>query len=142
GIKRGIMEITDHILINKADGKNTDLAKKAREEYRSAIHLFPASASEWVVPVGICSATENKGISEAWKTIGQFQKQMKASGWLEKNRKSQIMSWFHGQIGNQLNEGFYADPNIKQEIKKKEEMISSQKLSVRKAVEDLFKNRS
>ncbi|MEP1093839.1 MAG: methylmalonyl Co-A mutase-associated GTPase MeaB [Cyclobacteriaceae bacterium] len=142
GIKRGIMEITDHILINKADGKNADLAKKAREEYRSAIHLFPANESEWVVPVDICSATENTGVSEVWDAIEQFQKQMKASGWLEKNRRSQTLNWFHEQIGYQLRERFYSDQEIKDEIKKKEEMISSQKLSVRKAVDDLFRNRN
>ena len=141
GIKRGIMEITDHILINKADGKNEEVAKKAREEYRSAIHLFPANESSWIVPVGLCSATENKGIDEAWETIDQFQKQMKASGWLENNRRNQALNWFHEQIGASLRHNFFSDPAIKAEIEKKEEMISSQKISVRKAVDDLF-NRS
>lgn len=142
GIKRGIMEITDHILINKADGKNADLAKKAREEYRSAIHLFPPSESNWVVPVDLCSATENTGINEAWGTIGQFQEQMKGSGWLENNRRNQALNWFHEQIGASLRHSFFSDPKIKDEIEKKEEMISSQKISVRKAVDDLFKNRN
>ncbi len=138
GIKRGIMELADHVLINKADGKTLDLAKRAKEEFKSALHLFPSNSSGWVVPVGLCSAIEKTGIEEAWKTIEQFQKQMKANGWMESNRKDQAVRWFRERINHQLIDDFYSNPGILNEIKEKEEMISSQKISVRKALEELF----
>jgi LAO/AO transport system kinase len=138
GIKRGIMEMADHILINKADGENLTAAKKALKEYANAIHLFPPNENGWVVPVGLCSAMEKTGIEQAWKEIQSFEKQMRTSGWFEKNRKRQLIKWFHERIHARLMENFYMQPNIKEEIKKREEMISSQKLSVRKAVDELF----
>ncbi len=141
GIKRGIMELADHILINKADGNNLDTARSAREEFRNAIHLLPPHESDWVVPVELCSSLEKTGISEAWKTMGQYQKQMKGSGWIYLNRKNQSIRWFRERISTSLQEDFYSNPKINEEIKEKEEMISSQKISVRKAVDELFKNR-
>ena len=138
GIKRGIMELADHILINKADGKNLDPAKKAREDFKSALHLFPKSESGWVVPVGLCSATEKTGIEETWEKISQFHSQMKATGWLDANRQAQSLRWFHERINDCLIDEFYSDPEKRNELKEKEEMISSQKISVRKAVDELF----
>ncbi len=142
GIKRGIMELADHVLINKADGNMLDSAKNAKEDFKSALHLFPSNPSGWVVPVGLCSAINKTGIEEAWETINQFQKQMKASGWLEANRKDQAIQWFHERINNHLIDDFYSDHEKQNEIKEKEEMISSQRISVRKAIDELFRNRS
>ena len=142
GIKRGIMEMADHILINKSDGSNTEPAKRAKTDYKNALHLFRKTESNWVVPVGLCSAVEKTGIKEAWELIEKFQKQMKSSGWLENNRKKQAIRWFHEQIGDYLKNEFYSETKTKKLIKEREEMISSQKISVRKAVAGLFKSRT
>ncbi|WP_421764414.1 methylmalonyl Co-A mutase-associated GTPase MeaB [Ekhidna sp.] len=138
GIKRGIMEMADHILINKADKDNTKAAKRAREDYKNAVHLFPPNDANWVVPVGLCSALEKKGIDEAWKEIEKYVAHSKSNEWFYENRKNQGIKWFHERISARLQSSFYSKPEIKQEIKKREELISSQKISVRKAVDELF----
>lgn len=138
GIKRGIMEMADHILINKADKDNLKAAKRAKEDYKNAVHLFPPNEADWVVPVGLCSALEQEGIQEAWKEIDKYHNHAISTGWFEENRKRQAIKWFHERIHARLEDSFYDQPSIKEEIKKREELISSQKISVRKAVEELF----
>ena len=138
GIKRGIMEMADHILINKADSNNVKAASKAKEEYQNAVHLFPPNEADWVVPVGLCSAVEKTGIDDAWKAITQYEKQTRSSEWFDENRKQQAIKWFHERIRARLEDSFYAKPSIKEEIKKREELISNQRISVRKAVDELF----
>jgi LAO/AO transport system kinase len=141
GIKRGIMELTDHVLINKADGENVAPAKLAKEEVKSALHLFPPKNSGWVVPVNLCSSTDKTGISDVIGKIEQYKSEMSANGWLDKNRENQSISWFHERISTQLKEEFYSNPIVKKSIKNWEEQISSHKVSVRTAVQNLFKNR-
>ncbi len=138
GIKRGIMEMADHILINKADNDNLKAAKHAKDDYWNAVHLFPPNDADWVVPVGLCSALEKNGIEEVWSEIENYQSHTAKNGWFEENRKRQAIKWFHERIHARLEETFYSKPMVKEEIKKREELISSQKLSVRKAVEELF----
>ena len=138
GIKRGIMEMADHILINKADKDNLKPAKKAREDYKNAVHLFPPNEAGWEVPVGLCSAMERSGMEEAWKEISKYEQHAKSNGWFEENRRRQAIKWFHERIHARLETRFYEQASIKEEIKKREELISSQKISVRKAVEELF----
>ncbi len=69
GIKRGIMEMADALVINKADGDNVKKAKLAQLEYKNALHLFPPSESGWIPTVNTCSSLNNKGIEEVWKVI-------------------------------------------------------------------------
>lgn len=138
GIKRGIMEMADHILINKADGDNLKEAKRSAKEYKNAIHLFPPNEAEWEVPVDLCSALKKTGIQESWKKIEDYVTKAKSSEWFHENRKRQVVKWFHERIHDKLEEQFYSKPEVKEEIKKREEMISSRKISVRKALDGLF----
>jgi len=138
GIKRGIMEMADHILINKADGQNLKAAKRAREDYKNAVHLFPPNEAQWEVPVGLCSATEKTGIEEVWQTIDAYESHSQKSGWFEENRKQQLIKWFHERLHARLEANFYQKPNVQKEIKKREDLVSSLQISVRKAVEELF----
>lgn len=138
GIKRGIMEMADHLLINKADGDNLKRAKQAKGEFAGAIHLFPPHEAGWSVPVGLCSAQEKKGIEDTWKQMCRFQKLSTANGWIHKNRQHQLLQWFHQSIRQRLEATFFAKEEVKQKIKKKEALIASQRLSVRKAVDELF----
>lgn len=138
GIKRGIMEMADHILINKADGDNKERAMKSAKEYKNAIHLFPPNEANWEVPVALCSAVEENGIVEAWTKIEEYIDQSKSSGWMDEHRKRQTLKWFHERIQTRLEDQFYQRPEIKSEIKKREELISSHKISVRKAIDELF----
>ena len=138
GIKRGIMEMADHILINKADGDNLIKAKRAAKEYQNAIHLFPPNDSAWIVPVGTCSALENRGLEDVWREIQKFTESTHENGWFARNRSAQTINWFHERVKNHLLTSFHQNSDMKAKMKKKEELISSQKLSVRKAVLELF----
>ena len=137
GIKRGIMEMADHILINKADGANLEAAKKAAKAYQNAVHLFPAHEAGWTVPVATCSALEKTGIKGVWSKIEAF-RQLTAGDWFEQNRRLQDIKWFHALIRSALELNFFGKANIKEAISRKEALISARKISVRKAVQELF----
>ncbi len=137
GIKRGIMEMADHIVINKADGSNVKMAKRAAKEYQNAIHLFPPNESGWVVPVSTCSSTENKGIKDVWSKMEDYTEQT-TNGWFDLNRQEQNIKWFHERLDAKLHQDFFGRPEIQLEIGKKEKLIASQQISVRKAVDELF----
>lgn len=89
GIKRGIMEAADLIVINKADGNNVETARKARKQMEMALHLFPTHASEWTPKVLLASALQNEGISRCWETITERQRVITENGWLKSNRQLQ-----------------------------------------------------
>ncbi len=98
GIKRGIMELTDLLLINKADGQNLEKAKRARQEYARAIHFFPPHPGNWTPRTGICSALENSGIKEVESIIKDYQIQTQENGYWTKKRKDQNRFWFESSV--------------------------------------------
>ena len=102
GIKRGIMELADALVITKADGDNCQKAKNAGLEYKSALHLFPAMENGWTPQVSTCSALENTGVGQILETITKFDAQMLSSGWKIKNRKDQNNYWLHLKIKEEL----------------------------------------
>ena len=113
GIKRGIMEMADAIVINKADGENLKPAQKARAEFRRALHLYPANDSGWQPKVLLCSALEKTGINEVWDLISDYQKLLKDSGEFETKRYKQNKFWMLQTIEEHLKNRFYNHPEIK-----------------------------
>ena len=95
GIKRGIMELADGLIINKADGDNIINAKNAALAYKRALHLFPTMENGWTPKVSVCSAIKNTGIDKVWDTITTYDSQMSASGWKNVNREKQNIYWLH-----------------------------------------------
>jgi len=112
GIKRGIMEMADLIVINKADGDNITKAQVAVSIYKNALHLFPALPNGWTPDVLTASATENMGIHNVWEKINEFMLQTKANGYFEKNRKEQALTILNDTIESNLNSNFYNDHTI------------------------------
>ncbi len=102
GIKRGIMELADALVITKAEGDNFQKAKNAALEYKRALHLFPAMENGWIPQVSTCSSLENTGIADIFETINRFDAQMIASGWKAENRKQQNTYWLHHIIKEEL----------------------------------------
>ena len=102
GIKRGIMELADALIITKADGDNLQKAKNAALEYKRALHLFQPMENGWLPKVNICSALENTGITEIFETINTFNKQMTNSGWKIQNREKQNNYCLHQRIKEEL----------------------------------------
>ncbi|MBT4882111.1 MAG: methylmalonyl Co-A mutase-associated GTPase MeaB [Flavobacteriales bacterium] len=102
GIKRGIMELADALIITKADGDNLQKAKNAAMEYKRALHLFPPMENGWTPQVSTCSALENIGVLEIFETINKFDTQMISSGWKNENRENQNSYWLHHIVKEEL----------------------------------------
>ena len=102
GIKRGIMELADMIVINKAEGDNLQKSKNAKLEYQRALHLFPSMENAWTPKVSVCSALENTGITEIWEVINEYNSKMTSSGWKIENRTRQNIYFLHRTIKEEL----------------------------------------
>ncbi len=139
GIKRGIMEMADGIVITKADGTNTDKAKMARVEYARALHLFPPTESNWIPEVLTCSSTEKKGIKEVYDMIDKYKRHSVSRGFYETKRAHQTKQWLHQTINDTLIERFYSNPIIKEEILKIEKQLEQNQINPYQAAMDLFK---
>lgn len=112
GIKRGIMEMADAIVINKADGDNIPKAKLAKTEFNRALHLFPAKTSGWIPKVTTCSAYENTGIDDVWNIISDYFELVKSNHYFEEKRQDQNQFWMMETINEQLKNNFYNHPEI------------------------------
>lgn len=138
GIKKGIMEMADLIVINKADGENLQKAKIAQNEYSNALHLFPPSENNWYAKVLTCSALENRGIPEVWQEILNYQTQMQENTFWQKNRKFQNLTWMHESIKQTLEDNFYQTELIKTQIPRMEALINEAKIPAFKAAQKLL----
>ncbi len=138
GIKRGIMEMADLIVINKADGDNIQKAKLAKMEYENALHLFPALPNGWSPKVLTASAINKDGLDAVWKEIETFVKMMNQNGWFTKNRQQQSLSILRDSITQSLNSGFFDNKIIKQLLKEYEQQILEEKISPYEASQKLL----
>ncbi|MFC3415558.1 methylmalonyl Co-A mutase-associated GTPase MeaB [Algoriphagus hitonicola] len=120
GIKKGIMEMADTLLIHKADGDNLPAAKRAKSTYSNALHLFPLGENSWAPKVLVGSSQTGDGLSEVWEAIQVFQDQMIRSGWFEKNRADQRLTWLHESVHAILGKLFYTHPEVKIMLQKGE----------------------
>ncbi len=123
GIKRGIMEMADVLVINKADGNNMQKAKKAQAEYANALHLFPPSVSGWVPMVLTCSALHNQEIDKVWEMVMEYRKMANQSGFMEKKRQEQARYWMYETIREGIFNHVFNDPAIKKELENRERDI-------------------
>jgi len=116
GIKKGIMEMADGMLINKADGDNLQPAKKAKATYQNALHLFPLGENNWSPQVLIGSSISGMGLPECWQMIEDFQSKMLGNGFWEKNRAEQRLKWLDDSIQALLGRAFYMHPAIQKKL--------------------------
>jgi LAO/AO transport system kinase len=100
GIKRGIMEMADAIVINKVDGENVKASKIAVANFKNALHLFPPKESNWIPPVLTASALQNKGIEAVWESICEYIKLTQNNGFFIENRKNQSKKTLHQTFQN------------------------------------------
>jgi len=112
GIKKGVMEIADAIVINKADGNNKPAAELARQQYVNALHIMRPKSSNWTVPVLTCSALKNIGIDTIWKTLEEYRTCMRTSGEFEEKRRQQARDWMWTLLQDELKELFIRDKNV------------------------------
>ena len=112
GIKRGIMEMADGIIINKADGSNIEKAKLAAAHFRNALHLFPAPESGWTPQVLTYSGFYNIGVKEIWDMVYRYFDFVKANGYFERRRNEQAKYWMYETINEHLRDSFYQNETI------------------------------
>jgi LAO/AO transport system kinase len=129
GIKRGIMEMADVVVINKADGDNIKKADLAKVEFNRALHLFPPKKSAWQPKVTTCSAITKEGISEIWETISGYFKMTNETGYFQEKRKEQNQFWMMETINEQLKNHFYNQPGIMQLLDKTQKAVQSSEIS-------------
>jgi LAO/AO transport system kinase len=129
GIKRGIMEIADGIVINKADGENVEKAKLAASHFRNALHLFPMPESG-IMPQVLCySGFYELGIDEVLKMVFDHIEQTKESGYFQYKRNEQSKYWMYESINEHLKNNFYFNPRVKEQISDMERDVLGGKIT-------------
>lgn len=113
GIKKGVLEVADTIVINKADGDNILRAEIAQKEYQTALHMLMPNSPNWTPPVLTCSSLEHTGIDTIWQTILEHRKKLSDSGEMAKKRKHQALDWMAFLLEDGLRQWFYGDPQVK-----------------------------
>ncbi len=139
GIKRGIIEMADAIIINKADGDNLKRAKLAKVEFKRALQLYPEKDSKWMPKVSTCSALKNENVSEVWKMIMDYTTLTKQNDFFELKRNEQNKFWLMQTIEDQLKSDFFNRSEVKKELKHQLQLIATNKTTPFIAAEHLLK---
>ena len=129
GIKRGIMEMADGIVINKADGNNIEKANVAKVQFQNALHLFPMPESQFSPKVLTCSAYEKTGIAEVWQMVEEYIAFTKNNEYFDYKRQRQSKYWMYESINEQLRNHFYQNEKIEQLLKDYETLLLNDKIS-------------
>ena len=127
GIKRGIIEMADAIVINKADGENEKAARLAKAEFNRALHLYPEKENGWTPKTLTCSAIENKGIEDIYSLIEEYSNKTKASGFFNGKRRDQEHYWFRETISNTVLDNFYNKEKVQKAIAEQEALLDANK---------------
>lgn len=139
GIKKGIMEMADALLITKADGDNVKKSEIASAEYKNALHLFPSNRNGWSPKVYTCSAIENKNIDRVYDMLHAFYKHVRNNGSLEESRKEQDKMWLSESLRELISNDFFANPGMLEELKVMEDKVYKAELTSFQAAEHLYK---
>ena len=142
GIKRGIIEMADAIVINKADGTNVKAARMAATAFAKALHLYPPKDSTWTPKVSTCSAIEKSGIAEIWEMITTYLDLVKENGHFTKKREEQATFWLMQTIDTQLKAHFYNDPIIKKRLSAFMKDLAGNRISPFAAAQELLRLKS
>ncbi len=138
GIKRGIMEMADAILINKADGDNLVKARLAQAEFTKALHFFPAKPSGWTPVAGKCSAILNQGMDWFDQTVSDYLHLSKANGYFAEHRNQQNLNWMSETIKQELQQRFFGSSEVQISVKEYERKVLSNEISPFAAAQELL----
>ena len=129
GIKRGIMEMADGIIINKADGTNIEKAKLAQSHFKNALHLFPLPDSGWSPKVLTYSGYYEIGIAEIWDMLDEYIAFVRKNGYFEHRRNEQSKYWMYETINEKLKSEFYNNSTVQEELRICEQSVLNSKMS-------------
>ena len=125
GIKRGIVELADLIIVNKADGDLVNAAKSVASDYSRALRLLQSSPTQWTTQVITCSSTEEKGISDIWEIVLQFRNSLTEDDLFDKRRMQQALSWMRRELDDLLFNDFYSSEAVNSVIIEMEDKVKS-----------------
>ncbi|TKB09117.1 methylmalonyl Co-A mutase-associated GTPase MeaB [Desulforhopalus sp. IMCC35007] len=138
GIKKGVLEVADAIVINKADGDNINRAKMARREYEAALHMLMPASANWSPPVLTCSSLFSEGIETIWETILDHKQRFIKSGEFDVKRREQALEWMHFLLEDGLRTWFYTNPEVAQLLPGLKKDIAQLKISPTAAADRLL----
>tara|TARA_A100000164_G_scaffold46536_1_gene35048 strand:+ start:1297 stop:2283 length:987 start_codon:yes stop_codon:yes gene_type:complete len=138
GIKRGIIEMSDLIAINKCDGENIENSEKSKNEFQLALKLFPKKNSEWIPKVLTCSSVNGKGLEEIWKNIKSYQELTKKNNYFFENRINQNKFWLRQIINESIQRNFYENSIVKKELQKQLKKLEKCETSVFEATQAIL----
>ncbi|PLT34777.1 methylmalonyl Co-A mutase-associated GTPase MeaB [Bacillus sp. V5-8f] len=138
GMKKGIMELVDAVIVNKADGQNRPLALKTKAEYSRILHFLQPATKGWPAKAYACSSLTGDGISELWDAIGDFVRVTKESGAFDERRRTQSKEWMYSLIHDSLHNMFFKNGKIKDILPVLENQVASGNKTVAKAVQECF----
>jgi len=138
GIKKGVMELADALLINKADGDNKLRALATKEEYNRILHYLQPVTEGWSPQAYTCSALTGEGIPEIWSVIEEFRRKMTKTGVLQNRRRSQTIEWMYSTVQEHLKARFFNNPKVLEMIPFIEQDVVNDQLSVTMAVKKLL----
>lgn len=139
GIKKGVVELADAVLINKADGASRNLALLSRADYERALHYIQPSTDGWMTPALAASATTGEGLPELWVTVQSFLEHTRTRGFFEQRRRDQERSWMRAMVEEQLKERFFSHPRIQALLPELEQAVVEGRLPAASAATRLLK---
>jgi LAO/AO transport system kinase len=138
GIKRGVMELTDAVVVNKADGDNIKRCETARAEFERALHYLLPATEGWQTRAYSCSSITGEGVDRVWRVIEDFAAETRASGVFEKRRTEQTLSWLHSMIEERLRNDFFSHPRVDEKLSSMEKSVALGEITAAAAVERLM----
>ena len=139
GIKRGLMELADMILINKSDGENIEESLRTKIVFEQALHYFPQNINHWKVPVETISSQQPTNLEQVWNCIDEYITLTKTNDYFYTNRKHQNLRWFREGLSNQLLKHMFQDPRLSGKKREIGQSIKKGKQSVKSGIEALLK---
>lgn len=140
GMKRGIVELADLVLVNKADGELQAAATRAAADYSNALRLFKPRVRGWTVPVETCSAREGKGIAEAWQQVESFRNRFTQDGSIGRRRGEQARAWLWNEIREGLSAALMSDRAIAERVRVLESGVVSGEIAVADAASEVVES--
>ncbi|HEY0945843.1 MAG TPA: methylmalonyl Co-A mutase-associated GTPase MeaB [Opitutaceae bacterium] len=138
GIKKGVIELADTLVINKADGDNKPRCMAAQAEMRRVLHYLHRPTEGWETPALLASALTGEGVPDVWRVTGEFFNITKANGVLERRRRAQAVEWMHALIAESLRQRFYAAPAVQARLEAMEHAVADGRMPALAAALELL----